>query len=159
MSGFFSKPDIEPRLPQFCSGSLSKTDTDQCTQWPYSTWSNWTSTPSMQLTRSSHCKWTENYVFWAWTETLRSEYESVGQNWYEGLQGIKLMHISVKCPVVLNQASESIHAELHQYFIISCALDHAFQLNINHFLFSLFSLCNKSMIQACIGCKPLISNL
>ena len=28
VSGFFSKPDIEPRLPQLCSGSLSKTDTD-----------------------------------------------------------------------------------------------------------------------------------
>lgn len=55
-------------------------------------------------------------------------------------------------------ASESIHAELNQYSISfvhwTTCLNSISILPLSHLL-----VCNKSIIQAQIGCKPLIPNL
>lgn len=131
VSGLFSKPDIEPRLHQFCSGSLSKTDTDRSTQWLY------------MITRLTftHIKQDKNPTANVW----KYEYEQkrcniwIWKHWrqlIQGLQGIKLLHTGVKCLVFWNQASESIHAELNQFSITVCVLDHTFELNNNPFPFS-----------------------
>lgn len=104
------------------------------------------------------CSWhkprTGNVQKYIWIETT-SEYEIVCR-----VSVCRCLHIQVKRPGFWNLASEGIHAELNQYSIIICAVDHTFELNINLLLFSRFSLCNKSMRPAHhLGCKPLTPNL